>query len=136
MKLIKTITKKDLKWDFFRGSGKGGQKRNKTENCARCTHLQSKSFSTSESSRSKQQNIKKALQKIVRTPSFLNWIDSLFETKHNFKIIVEEDIKIYDLGEFKEPKRKEKKRKPVLKSKSKIERQISKKIKNQYKKQF
>ena len=34
-----TINKKDLKIEWYRGQGKGGQHRNKTENACRLTHI-------------------------------------------------------------------------------------------------
>ena len=36
-----TLTAKNFRWDYFRGSGKGGQKRNKTSSGVRCTHEES-----------------------------------------------------------------------------------------------
>jgi protein subunit release factor A len=33
-----TVRKEDLRIDYYRGSGKGGQKRNKTSNACRITH--------------------------------------------------------------------------------------------------
>lgn len=40
-KPILSVTKKDCRWDYYVGSGKGGQKRNRTSNCVRCTHIDS-----------------------------------------------------------------------------------------------
>jgi protein subunit release factor B len=74
--LLFSITKdsKDLRWDYYRGSGKGGQKRNKTENCCRVTHLPSGAAGKSEEGRSKLQNRKKALRRMAETRQFRDWV--------------------------------------------------------------
>lgn len=36
--LIHSLTRKDLRIDYFSGTGKGGQHRNKHQNCVRITH--------------------------------------------------------------------------------------------------
>jgi len=73
--LLFSITKdsKDLRWDYYRGTGKGGQKRNKTENCCRVTHTPSGAVGKSEEGRSKEQNRKKAFRKMAESKEFQNW---------------------------------------------------------------
>ena len=70
---IFSLTKSNFRWDFYRGSGKGGQKRNKTENCCRCTHMLSGATGKSEEGRSKEQNKKKAFRRMAETKIFQNW---------------------------------------------------------------
>lgn len=70
-----SVTAKDCRWDYFRGSGKGGQKRNKTENCARCTHEPSGAVGKSEEGRSKEQNRQRAFERMANTREFRSWID-------------------------------------------------------------
>ena len=67
-------TDKSLRWDYYKGSGKGGQKRNKTENCCRCTHLPSGSVGKSEEGRSKEQNKKRAFRRMAETEEFMKWV--------------------------------------------------------------
>jgi len=72
-KLLFSVTAKDCRWDYFRGSGSGGQKKNKTDNCARCTHTASGAVGKSEEGRSKDQNRKKAFERMAGTKEFKAW---------------------------------------------------------------
>jgi len=74
--LLFSIQKNDksLRWDYYRGSGKGGQKRNKTENCCRCTHLPSGAVGKSEEGRSKEQNKKRAFRRMAESEEFRKWV--------------------------------------------------------------
>lgn len=56
------LDESDLEWSFFRGSGKGGQKRNKTESGVRVRHLPSGLVVRIESGRSLPQNKQRALE--------------------------------------------------------------------------
>lgn len=68
-----SVTAKDCRWDYYKGSGAGGQKRNKTENCVRCTHIESGAVGKSEEGRSKTQNKERAFQRMVASPEFKKW---------------------------------------------------------------
>ena len=46
--LLFSVTAGDCKWDYYRGTGSGGQKKNKTSNCVRCTHTASGAVGKSE----------------------------------------------------------------------------------------
>lgn len=72
-KLVFSVTAKDCDFDFYRGSGKGGQKRNKTDNCARCTHRVSGAVGKSENGRSQRKNKEAAFFKMSQTKEFKNW---------------------------------------------------------------
>jgi protein subunit release factor B len=71
--LLFSVTKKDLRIDYYRGTGKGGQKRNKTENCCRITHLESGAVGKSEEGRSKEHNKRLALERMIATEEFQKW---------------------------------------------------------------
>lgn len=72
-KLLFSITRKDFRVDYFKGSGKGGQKRNKTENCCRITHIESGAVGKSEDGRSKDHNKKTAFERCINNEIFQKW---------------------------------------------------------------
>jgi protein subunit release factor A len=58
------MKEQDLRIDFFRGSGPGGQHRNTSETGVRITHLPSGIVVTATESRSRQRNLQNALQRL------------------------------------------------------------------------
>ena len=72
--LLFSVTAKDCDWDYYRGSGKGGQKKNKTSSAVRCTHRASKAVGQAEDTRSQLQNKKLAFRRMAETERFKNWI--------------------------------------------------------------
>lgn len=71
--LMFSVTAADCIWTYYRGSGKGGQKRNKTDNCVRVQHEPSGAMAYSEDGRSKQHNKVDAFKKMVNTLEFKVW---------------------------------------------------------------
>ena len=64
---------KDLRYDWFNGTGKGGQNRNKTANCLRLTHIPTKIQVTSQRQRDRPSNEADAIEKLTkRVKSFLH----------------------------------------------------------------
>ncbi|MDR1630073.1 MAG: peptide chain release factor-like protein [Oscillospiraceae bacterium] len=57
----------------FKGSGKGGQKRNKTMSCCRIIHPESGAVSECQEERSFEQNKKKAFRRLLEKPEFVAW---------------------------------------------------------------
>jgi hypothetical protein len=74
--LLFSITKKDLKIDFFSGTGAGGQHRNKHQNCCRIHHFVSGASATGQSNRNRQSNIREAMLGLVKHPKFKVWHSS------------------------------------------------------------
>lgn len=68
--LLFSVTAKDCRWDTFRGTGKGGQKRNKTESAVRCTHIASGAVGQSDDSRSQHDNRRTAFKRMAETDVF------------------------------------------------------------------
>ncbi|NIP49128.1 MAG: peptide chain release factor-like protein [Gammaproteobacteria bacterium] len=54
----------DLRIDYFRGSGPGGQHRNTSETGVRITHLPTGVVATATESRSRHMNLKKAMSRL------------------------------------------------------------------------
>lgn len=71
---IMTIKAKDFDWDFVRGSGKGGQKKNKTCSAVRCTHRPSGAAAWCENGRSQIHNRREAFKKCANSKQFRNWL--------------------------------------------------------------
>ena len=57
----------------FKGSGKGGQKRNKTMSACRIVHPASGSVSECQEERSYEQNKKKAFERLLEKEEFVQW---------------------------------------------------------------
>jgi len=72
-KLI-SVTQKDLKFDYLRGSGPGGQHRNKTSTACRCTHPPSKATGFSQEYKSQKQNKEAAFKRMASSKKFQKWI--------------------------------------------------------------
>jgi len=71
--LLFSVTRKDLKIDYFSGTGPGGQNRNKNQNCVRIRHLTSGAIVTGQSHKSRKANLKEALGNLVADPEFRLW---------------------------------------------------------------
>lgn len=71
------FTQSKNKGDFvvqpFKGSGKGGQKRNKTMSACRISHPKSGAVSECQEERSFTQNRKKAFKRLLDTPEYQAW---------------------------------------------------------------
>jgi protein subunit release factor B len=73
-KPVLSLTAKDFRWTYYRGSGKGGQKRNKTDNCCQCFHEPSGVMAYAEDGRSKEHNRKEAFRKVTENTKFQKWL--------------------------------------------------------------
>ena len=71
--LLFSVTKKDLKIEFFSGTGAGGQHRNKHQNCVRMHHPESGAKATGQSSKERQANLREAFQSLVKSPKVRVW---------------------------------------------------------------
>lgn len=77
-KLLFSITAKDCEWSFTRGTGNGGQKKNKTSSAVHCMHRPSGAHGYSEASRSQADNKQVAFQKMYDSPEFQRWVNIEF----------------------------------------------------------
>ncbi len=69
-----SITAKDCKFQYYRGKGKGGQKKNKTDSAARCIHEPSGAVACCEEYREQKQNKRKAFKKMAESAEFQSWL--------------------------------------------------------------
>jgi protein subunit release factor B len=69
-----SITADDCDWSYTRGTGNGGQKKNKTSSAVHCKHRASGAYGYSETSRSQLDNRRDAFKKMIETDTFQTWI--------------------------------------------------------------
>lgn len=72
-KLLFSVTASDCEWSYTKGTGAGGQKRNKTSSAVHCTHRPSGAHGYSEASRSQLDNKRDAFRKMAETLEFKTW---------------------------------------------------------------
>lgn len=77
-KLLFTVTAKDCEWSYTRGTGNGGQKKNKTSSAVHCMHRPSGAHGYSESSRSQAENKQQAFEKMYNSSEFQRWVNIEF----------------------------------------------------------
>jgi len=71
--LIFSVGAADCRFDYYRGSGKGGQKRNKTSSAVRCTHIASGAVGRSDDTRSQHRNKITAFKRMSDSTVFKKW---------------------------------------------------------------
>ena len=101
--LLFSLTAKDFKFQYYRGSGKGGQKRNKTSNCCRCIHIESGATSTSEQGRSQILNKQNAFRKCCETDIFKKWHKLEVAKKTGRLAIIKEEARVWAEKEINTP---------------------------------
>lgn len=71
--LLFSVTAKDCDWSYTRGSGKGGQKRNKTSTAVHCKHRASGAYGYSDDTRSQHKNKATAFTRMAQDSKFETW---------------------------------------------------------------
>lgn len=89
-----SVTKKDLKITAIRGSGPGGQHRNKVATGVRMEHPASGAVVEATEHKSQLRNQGAALEKLARNPTFKGWIQTQMARPSDF--LVEVQIKSPD----------------------------------------
>ncbi|NDB89124.1 MAG: peptide chain release factor-like protein [Thaumarchaeota archaeon] len=69
-----SIRANDCDWSYTRGTGNGGQKKNKTSSAVHCRHRASTAYGYSEASRSQLDNRRDAFRKMSETDQFQQWV--------------------------------------------------------------
>jgi hypothetical protein len=69
-----SVTASDCRWDVFRGSGNGGQKKQKTSSGVRCVHEASGAEGKATDNRHQNINRRTAFERMVATPEFQGWM--------------------------------------------------------------
>jgi len=68
-----SVTSRDCEWSYTKGTGAGGQKRNKTSSAVHCSHKPSGAHGYSEASRSQLDNRRDAFRKMGESDKFQTW---------------------------------------------------------------
>lgn len=91
--ILFTVTAADCDWEYMRGTGPGGQKRNKTESKVRCTHRASGAVGESDETRSQHDNKRKAFVKMANTKEFKLWHKLECARRTGEKISIDEAVR-------------------------------------------
>ena len=92
---ILTVTIHDCTVQYFKASGSGGQKRNKTSSACRVIHEPSGARAECSESRSQHENKREAFIKMVNTPAFKFWLHQVtngLDTEAKMKADIEKDL--------------------------------------------
>ena len=90
--LLFSVTAKDCDWDYFKGTGAGGQKRNKTSSAVRCTHRASGAVGRSEESRHQSENRQIAFKRMAETDEFKRWHRAEVRRRLGEEVQIEEEV--------------------------------------------
>ena len=90
--LLFSVTANDCEWSYTRGSGPGGQKKNKTSSAVHCKHKASGAKGYSEATRSQLENKRDAFVKMVNTDEFTHW--HKMETMRRTGLMADIDAKV------------------------------------------
>lgn len=69
-----SLTEKDFKIQTFKGSGPGGQHKNKRETAVRITHEKSGAVGQSQEMKSQAQNKELAFKRLIESKKFQSWL--------------------------------------------------------------
>jgi hypothetical protein len=72
-KLLFSVTAADCEWSYTRGTGNGGQKKQKTSSAVHCMHRPSGAHGFSQETRSQSDNKQLAFVKMTKTKEFIAW---------------------------------------------------------------
>lgn len=90
--LVFSVTAADCDWSYTRGTGSGGQKKNKTNSAVHCIHRPSGAHGYSEGSRSQAQNRREAFVRMVETKEFSKWRTMEFARRTGAQAAIEETV--------------------------------------------
>ena len=71
--ILFSVTANDCDWSYTKGTGSGGQKKNKTSSAVHCMHRPSGAHGYSEASRSQLDNKREAFVKMANSKEFKEW---------------------------------------------------------------
>ena len=90
--LVVSVTAADCRFDYYRGSGAGGQHRNKTDSACRCTHEPSGAVGTAQDTRSQHENRRLAFGRMARSERFQKWLKLEVARRTGAELAVKESV--------------------------------------------
>lgn len=87
-----SVTAADCEWSYTRGSGNGGQKKNKTSSAVHCKHRASGAYGYSEASRSQLDNRRDAFEKMAETEKFKKWVHLEYMRRTGEMLAIEQAV--------------------------------------------
>ena len=91
--LVFSVTASDCDWSYTRGTGNGGQKKNKTSSAVHCKHRASGARGYAEDSRSQHQNKQSAFVRMSETKEFKLWCEMEFRRKTGQQAAIDSEVK-------------------------------------------
>jgi protein subunit release factor B len=86
------VTADDCNWIYQRGSGKGGQAVNKTNNAVRCIHKASGAQGYSHDTRSQRDNRSIAFKRMAETKEFKKWHKLEVARRMGIEVQINEEV--------------------------------------------
>lgn len=90
--LLFSVTASDCDWSYTRGTGNGGQKKNKTNSAVHCTHRASGAHGYAEDSRVQKQNRSTAFERMCNTKKFKDWHKLEVSRRTGQEAIIEKNV--------------------------------------------
>jgi protein subunit release factor B len=90
--LVFSVTAADCTFKFTRGTGNGGQKKNKTNSACHCKHPPSGAAGYAEDSRSQRQNKELAFARMCERPEFKTWLSMQFRIRTGQQAVIESNV--------------------------------------------
>ena len=90
--LVFSVTAADCDWSYTKGTGAGGQARNKTSSAVHCTHRESGAHGYAEDHREQSKNRQLAFERMANTEVFRKWSTMEFQRKTGIQAVIEEKV--------------------------------------------
>lgn len=90
--LVFSVTAADCNWSYTRGTGNGGQKKNKTNSAVHCTHRASGAAGYAEDHRSQHQNRSLAFERMCKTKKFEAWRHLEFMKRTGQEAVIQDNV--------------------------------------------
>lgn len=90
--LVFSVTAKDCEWKYTRGTGHGGQAKNKTSSAVHCIHRPSGGHGYAEDHREQLKNRQTAFKRMAETQEFKDWIHLEFNRRTGIQAVIDDNI--------------------------------------------